>query len=396
MNSMLQWFTGGERQYMTLLHCMRHDVLWITITIALDIAVATGYILIAGHWWRNQRRVAPSPARRALGNIRNIFIFCGICGYMFIPVKVFWPAWRLYDIFMVALAYVTWRYALQAKDLKVIYTELGRSTKLAADLEKSQDESRRKSHFLNALSHDLRTPLNVVSLQAQMARMATESNDTETLKHAIHEIDSAAQVTAELLNSLLQCARLDWIDEPNNVSEFELAGLLRTVAGACDADASRRGLELRVSSPAGAAVRSDRVKIERVLLNLVSNAVKFTETGSVRVVAECASDALEVHVIDTGIGLSPQQQERLFEDFYQAGNHERDSRKGFGLGLSISRKLARQLGGDIEVSSSPGRGSRFSLLLPGVVVSAAERQQAGNGATAGAADAALGNLNVAG
>jgi signal transduction histidine kinase len=361
------WFTGGQNQYMNLYHCMSHDVLWVVITVVLDLAVAAGYILIALHWWRNQKRVAPSPARKALGNIRNIFIFCGICGYVFIPIKMVWPAWRLYDLFMLALAYYTWKYAWNAKDLKVIYSELGRSTQLAADLEKSKEESRRKSHFLNALSHDLRTPLNNIALQTHVARLAAQSSDGDALKTALEEIESGSQATAELLHRLLQCARLDWSEEPNTISHFRVRGLLNAVVNSCQPMAAQKGLELRMQCPVEAAVETDRVKLERVLMNLVSNAVKFTEQGEVRVLAECASGALEIHVIDTGIGLEPEQQARLFEEFYQVQNNERDRRKGFGLGLAISRRLTRQLGGDIEVESSLGRGSRFSILLPGVV-----------------------------
>jgi hypothetical protein len=85
------WFAGGGR-YMDLACCMGYDYLWIGITVALDAAVAGGYALIALHWWKNQRHLPDSPAKRALGNMRNIFLFCGICGYAFIPVKMVWPA----------------------------------------------------------------------------------------------------------------------------------------------------------------------------------------------------------------------------------------------------------------------------------------------------------------
>src|SRR5262245_5423746 len=120
MQAFLDWFTGGaERPYMRLAGCMRHDVLWIGITLALDLAVASGYVLIAMHWWRNQKHLPDVPAKRALAHMRNIFLFCGICGYLFIPIKMFWPAWRLYDIFMGFLVYFTWRYALRARELKV-------------------------------------------------------------------------------------------------------------------------------------------------------------------------------------------------------------------------------------------------------------------------------------
>src|SRR5262245_19539486 len=125
INDVLHWFSGSGR-YHDLIHCMGRDTLWITITVILDLALAPGYGLIAFHWWKNQRLLpGGAPARRALGNMRNIFLFCGICGYIFIPVKMVWPAWRLYDFFMLVLAYFTWRYAWRARDLRVVYRELG-------------------------------------------------------------------------------------------------------------------------------------------------------------------------------------------------------------------------------------------------------------------------------
>src|SRR3954469_2190319 len=102
---------------------MKGDVLWISITIALDLAVAAGYGLIALHWSKNARSLPAIPAKSALANMRHIFAFCGICGYVFIPIKMFWPAWRLYDMFLVVLVYFTWKYAWNARDLKVIYSE---------------------------------------------------------------------------------------------------------------------------------------------------------------------------------------------------------------------------------------------------------------------------------
>jgi signal transduction histidine kinase len=315
--------------------------------------------------------VPATPAREALSNIRNIFIFCGLCGYAFIPVKMFWPAWRLYDMFMAVLVYFTWKYALRAKDLKVVYNELGRSNELSRELEESRDESRRKTFFLNSLSHDLRTPLNALALHSQVASVSLSSGDTQALRNSLQEIETNARATAELLDSLLQCARLDWSEPPSELTEFELEPFLAGLVRAHSSVAAEKQLALRCECSGRAVVRTDRIKLERVLTNLLTNAIKFTASGSVRLVAECASGALEIHVIDTGVGLSAEQQARLFEEFYQVQNYERDRKKGFGLGLSIARRLARQLGGDIEVDSAIGRGSRFSILLPGVVRSAA-------------------------
>jgi hypothetical protein len=146
LESFFQWFTGGpEHPYHKLYHCMAHDTFWVAITVALDLTIAVGYAIIAYHWWKNQRIAANTPGRTALCNIRNIFIFCGFCGYIFIPIKMFWPAWRLYDIALAFLAYYTWRYVWNARELKVIYNELGQSRKLKDELEKSQTESKQKS-----------------------------------------------------------------------------------------------------------------------------------------------------------------------------------------------------------------------------------------------------------
>src|SRR5262245_1122478 len=188
LSGLFDWFAGNGA-YMTLTHCMGHDYLWIWATVLLDLAVATGYGLIAYHWWVNQKHLPDgAPAKRALGNMRNIFLFCGICGYLFIPIKMVWPAWRLYDLFMAALVYFTWKYAWNARDLKVVYRELGRSSKLEADLAATREESQRKSFFLNALSHDLRTPLNGVLLQANFAEISLAAADTDATADALREI----------------------------------------------------------------------------------------------------------------------------------------------------------------------------------------------------------------
>jgi signal transduction histidine kinase len=102
----------------------------------------------------------------------------------------------------------------------------------------------------------------------------------------------------------------------------------------------------------------------------VNNAIKFTPSGSITLDVERSEGAIELHVIDTGIGIAEADQARLFQEFFQAGNAERDRAKGFGLGLAIARRLALQLGGDLTVQSAPGRGARFSVLLPAVAVAA--------------------------
>jgi signal transduction histidine kinase len=374
------WFAGGERQYMRLDHCMNHDHLWITVTVLLDLAVAAGYVLIAIHWWRNQRRLPHSAAASALGNMRNIFLFCGICGYLFIPIKMIWPAWRLYDIFLFVLAYFTWKYAWSARDLKVVYSELGRTRHLVEELERSQEDARRKNAFFNAVSHDLRTPLNGITLQAELAELATQSNDTELLKQATSQIKASAKQAGEMLEALLEIARIDaGTDRPTH-STFSLDELVSEIVNGIRADADAKQLALRSEVPPGLVVRCDRLKLQRIITNLVSNAVKFTDYGSVTVSVDRSSDGFELHVTDTGVGVREDEVERLFDEFFQLHNPARDRNKGFGLGLAIARKLARTLGGDISVQSTPGRGSRFSVHVPECTASEAGVSPGGSNA----------------
>jgi signal transduction histidine kinase len=125
-------------------------------------------------------------------------------------------------------------------------------------------------------------------------------------------------------------------------------------------------LSLLAVVPAGLRVVTERVKLERVLLNLLDNAVKFTAAGNVHVEAQRTGTDVSIHVVDTGVGIAAEEQARLFEEFYQVNNPERDRRKGFGLGLAVAHRLAAQLGGSLALESEPGRGSRFTLTLPGI------------------------------
>jgi signal transduction histidine kinase len=361
------WFSGGANQYHRLSMCMQHDTFWIAVTVTLDLLVAIGYVIIAYHWSRNERALPQSLARTALRTMRNIFVFCGLCGYLFIPVKMFWPAWRLYDIFMVGLVFYTWRYALNARNLKVIYSAIGRSGQLADDLARSQDESRRKSFFLNAISHDLRTPLNGLLLHANLAEIHVAADDHEAVQQSITEIKASVRLTADLLDGLLEYARLETGTDFAVPTQFALDELLGEVFRSHQALAARKSISLQRPAPIGLTLKTDRLRLERILNNLVGNAIKFTPAGSVSIDVESSSQSVKISVVDTGIGIAPEHQQRLFEEFYQVHNHERDRQKGFGLGLAISNRLVHQLGGELTVHSVPGQGSRFSILLPAIL-----------------------------
>ncbi len=359
------WLTGGpNHQYMALAGCMRRDYFWIGVTVTLDLMVAVGYVIIAYHWSRNEKSLPPSPARTALRTMRNIFAFCGICGYLFIPVKMFWPAWRLYDMFMVALVFYTWQYALNARNLKVIYTAIGRSNQLAEDLAQSREESKRKSFFLNAISHDLRTPLNGLALHADLAELQIGSADFDSVKQSLNEIKAGVRLTADLLDGLLEYARLETAVDQPVIADFDLGDLINDVLNSHAAMAAKKSLALFLGTCPSIIMRTDRLRLERILNNLVGNAIKFTDSGSIRVDVECSRNDVSVSVSDTGIGISPGHQARLFDEFFQVQNHERDRQKGFGLGLAICHRLARQLDGELRVKSDSGKGQLLYHLPP--------------------------------
>lgn len=373
-SDVISWFSGGsDHPYHNLFHCMRQDTLWVTLTVVLDLMVAIGYLLIAKHWWVNQRSLPDSAPKRALGSMRNIFLFCGICGYVFIPVKMFWPAWRLYDLFMVFLAYFTWKYAWGARELKVVYNAIGQNETLARELEASREEAQRNGFFLNAISHDLRTPLNGLMLQTELADLALQQHDSALLGEALVEIRSCANATAELLNSFLEIGRLDGSTEKPHLEPVPVPELIANLIKTHAAVAEAAGISLRAGGAAASngrlVLRTDRLKLERILNNLLSNAVKFTAKGGVELVVSTSGGGrdVEIAVCDTGVGISAEHQQRLFEEFFQVQNDERDRRKGFGLGLAIARRLARVLGGEIRVWSEPNVGSRFTVHLPGVL-----------------------------
>jgi signal transduction histidine kinase len=363
VGSALSWCSGHGR-YMSLVHCMGGDRFWIALTVALDLSVALGYYVIVRHWARNERLLAEGPAKSALRSIKAVFIFCGVCGYIFIPVKMIWPAWRLYDLALIALAYYTWRYALGSQQLRVVYSELDRTAQLRGELDRSREDARRKSLFLNSVSHDIRTPLNGMSLQAELAGLCLQTGDMEGAREALDEIRRGARSAAGLLDEFLEIGRIDWSPDSIVREPVGLDEAIHRVVASLRAQAERKGLRLEAES-AAVTVSTDRRIFGRILQNLIENAIKYTHEGGIRVVASAAGqDVAEIHVIDTGVGISEDHRALVFQEFYQVENRERDRTKGFGLGLSIASRLAAQLGGGLALESQPGRGSRFTLRLP--------------------------------
>ena len=167
----------------------------------------------------------------------------------------------------------------------------------------------------------------------------------------------------ELFNALLDISKLDAGVLVPDLTEFPINHLLQRIESTFAAAAREKGLELRVV-PSSAWLRSDPILLERILLNLVSNAVRYTARGGIVVGCRRHAGNVRIEVCDSGIGIPADQQRNIFGEFYRLAGAERDGSRGLGLGLAIVDRLGRLLGHPIEINSQPGRGSRFSMLVP--------------------------------
>ncbi len=232
---------------------------------------------------------------------------------------------------------------------------------------KLESASRYKSDFLANMSHELRTPLNSALILSKLLAENRDGNlGPEQVKYAkaIHASNSDLLV---LINDVLDLAKIESGHVDLHPGSVEMAVLLERLRATFEPLASEKGLELQwsVDPEVPAAIVTDSLRLAQILKNLMSNAVKFTERGHVRLqVSLLPGDRLAFAVSDTGIGLSPEQLPVVFEAFRQADAGTSRRFGGTGLGLSISRELARLLGGDIEAESELQRGSVFTLVLP--------------------------------
>jgi two-component system CheB/CheR fusion protein len=239
-----------------------------------------------------------------------------------------------------------------------------------------------KSRFLAAASHDLRQPLQALDLQRAM--LARKVADPEALR-TVRELGFSIDAMRNTLDTLLDLGQLEAGAIKAEIRDFRLDELFQAISGEFQALAAAKGLALKAVRTS-AAVRSDRRLLERVLQNLVSNAVKYTHAGRVLVGCRRRGERVRIEVWDTGIGIAQDRTEAIFEEFYQAANPARERRFGLGLGLSIARAAAELLGSRVDVRSIPDKGSVFAVEAsradPEGVRPPARDEHAGGGARA--------------
>ncbi|MGD0302259.1 MAG: ATP-binding protein [Bryobacteraceae bacterium] len=229
--------------------------------------------------------------------------------------------------------------------------------------ELAEAANRAKSIFLATMSHELRTPLNAVLgftelLEVEMADRGIHEWDAD-----VQKIRTAGTHLLTLISDVMDLSKIEAGKLELQSASFDIAALVREVAASVEPLAAKHGVDLQVvCEPAN--FYGDRMRIGQCLFNLVGNACKFTQAGRVRVEAIPDGGWYTVRIVDTGIGISPEDLTKLFCDFTQVdGSHARKY-EGTGLGLAISRKLSRLMGGDITAESTLGQGSTFTLRLP--------------------------------
>jgi signal transduction histidine kinase len=224
-----------------------------------------------------------------------------------------------------------------------------------------------KSQFLANMSHEFRTPLNAILGYTHMLLQGISGEISEAQRRSLSRIDSNSRHLLALINDILDITRIEAGRMPLTLTSFSLPLLIDEVMAELEPIVKRSNLQVVVRVPGRLPpLRSDRQKIKQIVVNLLSNALKFTHEGTVTIRAhhQPGTGTLRVSVTDTGIGISAQDQAKVFEDFRQLDDSPARGYGGTGLGLAICRRLAVMLGGNIELASEAGEGSTFTLVLP--------------------------------
>src|SRR5215470_11397840 len=230
-----------------------------------------------------------------------------------------------------------------------------------------QRASELKSHFLSNMSHEFRTPLNSITALSQILLDRLDGELTAEQEKQVKYISGSAQDLTEIVNDLLDLAKVEAGKVTIRPTRFDVEGLFAALRGMLRPLLSQNSsVNLVFEEPTGIPdLYSDEAKVSQILRNFISNALKFTERGEVRVAASLGHDETVVFsVADTGIGIAPADQERIFEEWAQVEGQLQKSVKGTGLGLPLSRKFAQLLGGDVYVKSDVGNGATFFAAVP--------------------------------
>jgi PAS domain S-box-containing protein len=218
-----------------------------------------------------------------------------------------------------------------------------------------------KSRFLAAASHDLRQPMQAISLFVHSLARTDLSEDQKPLSRYL---TAATQALGELLNAILDLSKLNAGLVKPDLAIISIDALFAAIDAEFSLIAAKKSLRFKLSFPFGDMLASDRQLLKRLLCNLIDNAIKYTEQGGILVAIRRRGNKALIQVWDTGCGIAPEHQGRIFEEYFQVGNPERDNAKGLGLGLAITQRIAKLLNTEVVCRSRLGKGSVFEFRLP--------------------------------
>ena len=230
-----------------------------------------------------------------------------------------------------------------------------------------EQASQLKSQFLANMSHEFRTPLNAILGYTSMLLQGVSGDMSPPQKNKMLRVDSNARHLLSIINDILDISRIEAGKMPLHLEEVEMAALVGELLAEVEPLIQKARLQVLTDlQPGLQPAWSDRQKVKQIVLNLLTNAIKFTPLGHVKVIVRGDEERREVRIAveDTGIGIAPQDHDRVFEDFRQADNSVTREYGGAGLGLAICRRLAKMLDGRIELVSNVGAGSTFTLVIP--------------------------------
>ncbi|MCP5111175.1 MAG: hybrid sensor histidine kinase/response regulator, partial [bacterium] len=271
--------------------------------------------------------------------------------------------YRSYRLYMERLESERGYRSALAKEVQQQTAEL----RLARD--RAEEAGRVKSEFLATMSHELRTPLNAIIGYSEMLEEEVTENEHEAYIDDLHRIQSAGRHLLALISDVLDLSKIEAGRIELRPQEISVRKLIEEVVNTIRPLAAQNSNELEVVCTAGDAnLYADSMRFRQSLLNLMGNACKFTENGTVTLEVEREKvrgrECMYWHVRDTGIGISPENQKKLFQAFTQVDSSTTRTHGGTGLGLAISQRFCRLMGGEITVESEPGKGSTFSICIP--------------------------------
>ncbi len=232
-------------------------------------------------------------------------------------------------------------------------------------MDKAQTANKAKSDFLARMSHELRTPLNAIIGYSEMLMEEADDDGLETYSEDLSKINSSGGHLLTLINDILDLSKIEAGKMELFVEEFEYENLLKQIEATAKPLVEKNGNKLIITSKINNLnLKNDQTKVRQILFNMLSNAAKFTDKGTVTLVVKLEKENIRFDVIDTGIGMNKKQLDKVFEEFTQAETSTSKKYGGTGLGLPISKKMTEMMGGHIEVSSEKGKGTTFSIIIP--------------------------------